>query len=105
MRWMAAGSACVMMMSWIVGAGAAQNDNKDAGWKPLFNGKNLNGWSVHYASKTAEGAPPAASMFAVEKGVIHAYPTQPAGSEQPNAYLETDARVSGLRTQPRIPLG
>ena len=26
---------------------------ESAGWKPLFNGKNLSGWSVHYASKTA----------------------------------------------------
>ena len=62
-----------------------------AGWKPLFNGKNLNGWSPHYASKTPADAPPPASIFRVEDGAIHVYPTQPAGSEQPNAYLVTDA--------------
>jgi len=62
-----------------------------AGWKPLFNGRNLSGWSVHYASKTAADAPPPATIFSVEKGVIHAYPTQAAGSAQPNAYLETNA--------------
>ena len=61
-----------------------------AGWKPLFNGKDLKGWSVHYASKTPDDAPPATSYFKVENGVIHAYPSQAAGSEQPNAYIESD---------------
>src|SRR5262245_52979463 len=61
------------------------------GWKPLFNGKDLKGWSAHYASKTGEGAPAPATIFKVEDGAIHAYPVQPAGSEQPNAYLVTDA--------------
>jgi membrane-associated protease RseP (regulator of RpoE activity) len=63
----------------------------DAGWKPLFNGKNLNGWSAHYASKTPADAPAPSTLFKVEEGAIHVYPTQPSGSEQPNAYLETDA--------------
>jgi hypothetical protein len=90
MRWMGAGAACVMMACWVVGAQAAADDNS-AGWKPLFNGKNLSGWSVHYASKTSAGAAPPASIFSVENGVIHAYPTQAAGSEQPNAYIETVA--------------
>jgi hypothetical protein len=71
------------MSSGVLGAEAG------SGWKQLFNGKNLSGWSVHYASKTAADAPPPASLFAVEKGVIHAYPTQPAGSDQPNAYIQT----------------
>lgn len=62
-----------------------------AGWKPLFNGKDLRGWSVHYASKTEPGAPSPGSLFDVKNGVIHAYPTQVAGSSQPNAYLLTDA--------------
>ncbi|HLA73468.1 MAG TPA: DUF1080 domain-containing protein [Steroidobacteraceae bacterium] len=61
------------------------------GWKPIFNGKNLSGWSVHYASKTAADAPPATSIFEVKNGEIHAYPTQKAGTEQPNAYLLTNA--------------
>jgi hypothetical protein len=83
---MYAGAACVLMSSLVLGAA-----DTSKGWTPLFNGKNLNGWSVHYASKTPADAPPPASIFAIEKGVIHAYPTQPAGSAQPNAYLETDA--------------
>jgi len=61
------------------------------GWKLIFDGKSLSGWSVQYASKTPAGAPPASSIFAVKNGEIHAYPTQKAGSEQPNAYIVTDA--------------
>jgi hypothetical protein len=62
-----------------------------AGWKPLFNGRNLDGWSAHYASKTAPGAPPPAQFFDVENGVIHVYRDETAGSEQPNAYLLSNA--------------
>ena len=82
-------------MSVLVAAGvcmfgvAQAADN--AGWKPLFNGKDLKGWSAHYASKTEDGTPPVASIFKVENGAIHAYPTQTAGTPQPNAYLVTDA--------------
>src|ERR1044071_4105110 len=79
------GAACALLMS----SGVLAADGS-TGWKPLFNGKNLAGWTVHYASRTSADAPPPASIFAVEKGVIHAYPTQAAGSDQPNAYLETD---------------
>jgi hypothetical protein len=71
-------------------AGAAMAADT-AGWKPIFNGKDLKGWSAHYASKTPDGAPAPATIFKIEDGAIHAYATQTAGSEQPNAYLLTDA--------------
>ncbi len=87
-----AGALCAILL----GAHAAAAERAD-GWKPLFNGKDLKGWSIHYASKTAEGAPSPATLFAVENGVIHAYPTQPAGGEQPNAYLLTDADYKDYR--------
>jgi hypothetical protein len=61
------------------------------GWKPLFNGKDLKGWSAVYASKTGADAPPPSSLFEVKNGEIHAYPTQKAGTEQPFAYLITDS--------------
>src|SRR5690242_9159817 len=75
----------------IVWGGPVFGADAAGGWKPLFNGKNLNGWSVHYASKTAADAPAAGTLFDVRNGEIHAYPTQVAGSAQPNAYLETNA--------------
>jgi hypothetical protein len=79
--------ACLSFMS----AEAAE----DPAWKPLFNGRNLNGWSVHYASKAGDDAP--GQFFRVEDGAIHVYPTQPAGSEQPNAYLVTNTEHADYR--------
>ena len=71
--------------------GGAHAADDSAAWKPLFNGKNLDGWSVHYASKAAAGAPAPTSLFKVEDGAIHVYPSQAAGSEQPNAILLSEA--------------
>ena len=82
---MAAGIACALLFNAALGA------ENTAGWKPLFNGKNLKGWTMQYASKVPADAPPVSTLFKVEGGEIHVYPTQPAGSAQPNAYLETDA--------------
>lgn len=86
-----AGALCLAL------SGTALSAEAPAGWKPLFNGKNLNGWSVKYASKAPAGSPPPASLFRVEDGVIHAYPTQEAGSQQPNAVLITDADYKDYR--------
>lgn len=75
-----------------IGAMAASGVASAAGpaaWKTLFNGRNLDGWTVGYASSVPADAPPAASLFRVENGAIHVYPTQAAGSAQPNAYLIT----------------
>jgi hypothetical protein len=89
--------------AWIIAAstmaGTAFAADSSPAWKPIFNGKNFDGWSMHYASKTPADAPPVASIFRVENGEIHAYPTQAAGSDQPNAVLMTtndhrDYRVS-----------
>ena len=78
-------------------AGAVQAADPAPVWKPIFNGRNLDGWSVQYASKTAADAPPASTIFAVKNGEIHAYPTQKAGTEQPNAYIVTDADFKDYR--------
>src|SRR6187551_2656963 len=76
--------ACALFVS--VNVSAAENS---AAWKPLFNGKNLNGWSAQYASKAPAGAPAPETLFDVENGEIHAYRDEAAGSAQPNAYLAT----------------
>jgi hypothetical protein len=60
-----------------------------AGWVPLFNGMNLDGWTP---------SPGAADIFAVSQldgeGVIHVYPTQPDQSDQPQATLRTNDSYS-----------
>jgi hypothetical protein len=77
-------------------AGVA-NAADTAAWKPIFNGKNLNGWSAQYASKAPANAPPAASLFDVVNGEIHVYRDEAAGSAQPNAYIATDAEHKDYR--------
>ena len=58
---------CASLSLFVGGAIAADNPAKVPGkspaWKHLFNGNNLNGWSAHYASKTAANAPPPSSFF------------------------------------------
>ena len=59
-------------------------------WKPIFNGKNLDGWTATYASKAPENAPAPASYFDVAKGELHAYRDEVAGTWQPNVVLTTN---------------
>jgi Domain of Unknown Function (DUF1080) len=80
----------------LVLGGAHAADDSPA-WKPLFNGKNLAGWSVHYASKVADGSPAPDKFFKVEGGAIHVYASEAAGSAQPNAVLITDAEFKDYK--------
>ena len=79
---------CALLVA-IAGSAQAAESARPA-WKPLFNGKDLRGWTVHYASKTPADAGPPTRLFQVESGEIHAYPDAAAGTEQPNAYLLSD---------------
>lgn len=76
-------------------AALSADDSKT--WKPLFNGKNLDGWSVHYASKVPDGAPAPTKFFRIEDGAIHVYANEAAGSEQPNAYLLSDGEYQDYK--------
>src|SRR5690242_5642564 len=79
----------------LTGGAFAADDS--AAWKPLFNGKNLNGWTVHYASKVAEGSPAPSRFFKVEDGAIHVYANEAAGTEQPNAILVSDGDLKDYK--------
>lgn len=60
----------------------------------LFNGQNLDGWSVF----TPDQDPSAAkNIFQVTDGAIHAYPTATDGSRQPMGYVVTKAEYSHYR--------
>jgi hypothetical protein len=59
------------------------------GWKILFNGKNLDGWTVAYAKPPFDSRPPTA-LFEVVDGTIHTYPTDVNGSQQQQAYIQAD---------------
>jgi 3-keto-disaccharide hydrolase len=60
----------------------------DSAWTPLFNGRNLDGWTAAYASKPVDGRP-ASALFTVENGMIHVYANDAAGSEQSFAVIES----------------
>ena len=91
----AAGLAGGLLMA-ALGPATLAAENEPA-WKPLFNGKNLNGWTVEYASKVPDGAPAPSKFFKVEDGAIHVYPTEAAGTQQPNAYLLSDKEYKDYR--------
>jgi hypothetical protein len=78
----AAGSGDVQMMG---GSGGAAQD----GWVPLFDGVNLDGWITHGTNQT---------VFIVENGEIHVYPTQQDQSDQPEANLRNLTLLSGKYT-------
>jgi hypothetical protein len=82
---------CASMCIFAGAALAAGNAANAATWKHIFNGKDLSGWSAHYASRVGADAPAATNIFEVKRGEIHAYPTQVAGTPQPLAYIITDA--------------
>jgi hypothetical protein len=67
------------------GAGGTPEDE----WVPLFNGVNLDGWVVHGTTET---------LFAVENGEIHVYPTQADQSNQPQANLRNLTSLGGKYT-------
>ncbi len=65
---------------------AAAQAPAETTWTPLFNGKDLDGWSANWAAKPVDGKP-ASALFTVHDGVIHAYANDPAGSAQQPAYI------------------
>jgi hypothetical protein len=78
------------------GAGGAQAMGGSGGatadeWVPLFNGVNLDGWVAH-------GTNAPASLFAVQDGEIHVYPTQTDQSPQPEANLRSTTTLGGKYT-------
>jgi hypothetical protein len=81
--------------------GTAPDSSPAGEWKPLFNGKNLDGWSVVIREKKSED--PAQSntklgdpnhLVQVHDGAIHMYRDAPAGSEQPFGYISTSKEYS-----------
>ncbi len=69
-------------------AALARPDGAAETWTPLFNGKNLDGWTAVYSGKAVDDRP-ASALFEVEDGVIRTYAKDAAGSPQSQAYIET----------------
>jgi len=70
-------------------------DSAGREWRPLFNGKNLEGWKV-----VLQGKPPGAdpeSIFQVVNEEIHVYRDTPAGKQMPFGVILSDESFSEYR--------
>ena len=73
-------------------------NEKETGWRPLFNGKNLDGWYVVLRNARS---PDTNHLVQIEQGAIHMYKDAPADSPQPVGYIVTEKEYSNyhLRLQ------
>lgn len=62
---------------------------------PLFNGRDLDGWTAHYFGAPAD-ARPASSMFCVEGEVIHLYCAEADGATVSQGFIQSDAEFGDV---------
>jgi len=78
-----------------VSAGDSSPAPDTAGWRPLFNGRNFDGW---YTWLENEGKNSDRSgVFKIEDGTVHVYPAAKHGSRQPYGYFCTRDDHSNYR--------
>jgi putative membrane-bound dehydrogenase-like protein len=69
--------------------------DKGLTWKPLFNGKDFQGWRTWLAGIGLNKDPQ--HVFQVEDGAIHIYKDARQGEKMPHGYLCTEAEYSHYR--------
>jgi hypothetical protein len=79
-----------LSIGWL-GIAAAGEPRTDGGWKPLFNGKDLEGW--HIVIRKAKSDDPD-HLVQIEEGAIHMYKDAPEASAQPSGYIVTENEYS-----------
>jgi hypothetical protein len=79
---------CVVVVlagaAWL-GLAGPSDSRPDGDWKPLFNGKDLSGWT-HFFNGRDKNAK-VDDLVRVEDGLIHIYPERMDGEKQPFGYL------------------
>jgi hypothetical protein len=70
---------------------AAEQSPRDAGWLPLFNATNLEGW--HIVIRKARSDDPD-HLVQIDHGQIHMYKDAPAATLQPSGYIVTEKEYS-----------
>src|SRR4051812_22047752 len=63
----------------------------DAGWKTLFNGKDLSGFYTFLKGGTKNADP--TRVFQVHDGILHIYKDAEQGSQQPFGYVCTEQQL------------
>ena len=81
-----------ILLALIVQLNTSLSNAAESGFTYLFNGKNLEGWTV---SIRDQGIVKQQDIFTVSDGMIHAYKNKPEGSSQPFAGLTTNQSYSG----------
>jgi hypothetical protein len=76
-------------------AAESKADSK-AGWQPLFNGTNLNGWFVFLKDQNERNKDPH-QLVQVHDGAVHMYKDAEAGSQQPFGYIATEKEYSSYQ--------
>src|SRR5580692_10053537 len=71
-----------------IGAEPAEN------WKPLFNGKNLEGWNVIIDNSKSDDPN---HLVQIDNGALHMYKNAKPDSKQPAGYIETQKKYSNYR--------
>src|SRR4051812_43407474 len=61
----------------------------EPGWKPLFDGKTLNGWYVFLKDQNEKNKDPN-KLVQIEDGAVHMYKDAAADSTHPFGYIATE---------------
>jgi len=64
-------------------------------WRPLFNGTNLDGWTIQLRDQARNADP--ARLVQVDNGTLHFYKDAEAGISQPTGYIATQKKYSHYR--------
>jgi Domain of Unknown Function (DUF1080) len=75
----------------------------EAGWVPLFNGHNLDGWYT-FLPATGKNKDPK-GVFKVEKGTIHVFDIPLTNEKQEFGYLATNQELSHCRIRAEFKFG
>lgn len=87
-----------LLLAGFATAGVAQSRAAEqAGWTPLFNGKNLDGWYTKVQNHPKNDDP--GKVFQFDDGVIHVYKDQPEGTAVPSGYLATEAEYENYHVR------
>src|SRR6266849_7947383 len=86
-------AVCVLSAASAFAASGAKPEN--AGWIPLFNGKDLNGWYTYLDSSGKHKDP--TGVFKVEDGIIHILDVPMSDGKSDNGYLATNQDFSNVR--------
>jgi hypothetical protein len=73
-------------LAWL-GLAGRSNSRPDGPWQPLFNGKNLDGWTHCFNGRDKDAS--VDDLVKVEDGLIHIYPSGKDGDKLPFGYFLT----------------